>query len=286
MPRRPTIAALALAGLALILVTLPAQSQRLPAGPIVGTESRSQSVGYGNRGRMLHSAQLEPTEILRLKNASHAYGTQEMVDLLMWASREVERHHPSSSLLVGDISRERGGRLRPHRSHRAGRDVDIGFYLTDAAGEPATDLNRFVRLRANGRGGTRDGRVFEFDDARNWALVSALMAQDRVPIQYVMVVRPFKERLLAEGRRQNAPQWLLDRVEEAVGPRRTRGSRRSQSYGTHDSHFHVRIYCDASDRPRCKDKPPFWPWVDYPAAEEEPPARPRRRRARRRRTSS
>jgi len=264
------------------VVALPVESQRLPPGPVT-QPSRSHSIGYGNRGRLLHSVALEPTDLVRVRNATHAHGTQELVDLIHWASREVERRYPGGMLVVGDLSRTRGGRLRPHRSHRAGRDVDISFYLKDAAGEPATDLNRFVRLRANGKGGTRDGRVFEWDDERNWALVSALMGQDRVPVQYLMCVRPFKERLLEEGRRQHAPAWLMRRVEEAVGPRRTRGSRRSLSYGTHDSHFHMRVYCAGDDRPRCKDKPPFWDWIDYPEV-EEPPAPPRRQRRRSRRS--
>ena len=31
-------------------------------------------------------------------------------------------------LVVGDMSAEHGGYLRPHRSHQSGRDVDLGFY--------------------------------------------------------------------------------------------------------------------------------------------------------------
>lgn len=281
--RWPTTIALALAGVSIAGILVRVEGQRMPAGPAIATETRSRSIGYTNRGRLLNSVELEPSDLIRLKNPNANYGTQEMVDLIRWAAREVERHHPGSSLLVGDISRTRGGRLRPHRSHRAGRDADIGFYLTDEEGAPAT-VPRFVRLARTGKGTThRDETVYEFDDVRNWAFVSALMGQDAVPVQYIMAIAPLKTRLMEEGRRQNAPQWLLDRVEQAVGPRHTRGRGRRRSYGTHDSHFHIRIYCTGEDRPRCRDQPPFWPWVNYPAAEDDSASRMRRRRSRARR---
>jgi penicillin-insensitive murein endopeptidase len=284
LPHPTTIAALTLAGLGLAAIVVPAEGQRMPAGPARAEESRSLSLGYASRrGRLRHSAALEPSDLIHVRNPSTRYGTREMVDLLVWAASEVERRHPGSAMLVGDISRRRGGRLRPHRSHRAGRDVDVGFYLLDEDGDPYTDHNHFIRLRADGKGQTRDGTVVQWDDARNWAFVAALMGQDAVPVQYVMAVRPLKERLMEEGRRQGAPAWLLRRVEEAVGPRRTRGSRRSRTYGTHDSHFHVRIYCSADDRPRCRDRQPIWDWVNYPAVEADRGAAARRRRSRARR---
>jgi len=280
--RWPTTIALAIAGVAIAGALVQVEGQRMPAGPAIAAETRSHSIGYTNRGRLLRSAELEASDLIRLKNPNANYGTQEMVDLIQWAAREVERHHPGASLLVGDISRSRGGRLRPHRSHRAGRDADIGFYLRDGDGAPAA-VPRFVRLNRHGKGTTRnDETLYEFDDVRNWAFVSALMGQDAVPVQYIMVIAPLKDRLMEEGRRQGAPQWLLDRVEQAVGPRHTRGSRR-RSYGTHDSHFHIRIYCTGEDRPRCRDKPPFWPWVNYPAVEDDSASRMRRRRSRARR---
>lgn len=280
--RWPMFLALVLAGVALLGVLVTAEGQRMPAGPAIADQTRSRSIGYTNRGRLLRSAELEPSALIRIKNPNARYGTEELVELIRWSAAEVERHHPGGSLLVGDISRPRGGRLRPHRSHRAGRDVDIGFYLVDEEGAPA-EVPRFVRLGASGKGVARpSGATVEFDDARNWAFVAALMGQDAVPVQYIMVIRPLKERLMAEGARQGAPQWLLDRVEQAVGPRRTRGRRRS-SYGTHNSHFHIRIYCTGEDRPRCRDKPPFWPWVNYPAVEDDSASRMRRRRSRARR---
>lgn len=247
--------------------------------PQPDTPSRSRSVGRTNRGRLLRGVLFETSPTAHAKNDATRYGTQEFVNLLTWAIAQVDEAAPGSRFLLGDISRQRGGRLRPHRSHRVGRDADVGFYLLDSEGEPAMN-NRFIPLRRNGTGNDRRAqRELKFDDVRNWHLIAALMGQDVVPVQYIMVISPLKERLLAEGARQGAPAWLLHRVREAVGPRRT-GRGRAARYGTHNSHFHIRIYCDQDDRPRCVDSPPYWDWIHRP-----PPPRATRRTRRRRRGS-
>ncbi|HJL01164.1 MAG TPA: penicillin-insensitive murein endopeptidase [Polyangiaceae bacterium LLY-WYZ-15_(1-7)] len=250
-------------------------------GPSTPERTRSRSVGRTNHGWILRSAQLESDDHVRVRHPGHAHGVQELVDLLAWAAGEVARAHPGSVMHVGDLSKRRGGRLRPHRSHRAGRDADIGFYLKGNDGEPLMP-RRFIEMNHAGKGTDRSGTVYHFDDARNWAFVAALVGQDVVPVQYVMCVQPLKERLMAEGRRQGAPEWLLARVEQVVGPRHT-GRGRRRRYGTHDSHFHIRIYCPRDDRPRCRDSAPFWDWVDRSTLEPERRRRTRRRRVRRRR---
>jgi penicillin-insensitive murein endopeptidase len=219
---------------------------------------------------------VEPSPTLRVRNPSQAYGTEELVALITWAAEEVARQHPGSSLNVGDLSRERGGRIRPHRSHRVGRDADLGFYLVDGQSGAPAEARHFVALPRGAKGTDRQGGSFAFDDARNWTLIAALVSQDVVPVQYIMVIAPLKERLLAEGRRRGASPELLARVEAVVGPQRS--GRGRFAYDSHDSHFHVRIYCAPDDRPACVDTAPFHPWVSREAVE---PPRPQRARARR-----
>ena len=253
-----------------------------PAGPPAAygpprheEPSESESVGASNSGRLDHGVSLPSSDRIHVRNDTNRYGTQELVDLLVWAEERVNAEAPGSRLLVGDLSKRRGRRLRPHASHRVGRDVDVGFYLHDARGAPALN-DHFVRLQRTGVGvERRSERELKWDDERNWLLIAAILGQDVVPVQYVMVIEPLHARLLEEGRRRGAPQWLLDRITEAAGPRRT-GRGRFARYGTHDSHFHVRIYCDANDS-RCRDKPPFWDWIQQPAPE---PTTARRRRSR------
>jgi LysM repeat protein len=66
----------------------------------------------------------------RVVSRSRSWGTFLTVTRLMEVFAEHARRYPEAApLLVGDISRKGGGFLRPHRSHRRGRDVDIRFPL-------------------------------------------------------------------------------------------------------------------------------------------------------------
>jgi len=58
-----------------------------------------------------------------------------MVRSLRDAFAAMHRYWPGRHpLIVGNLSRLGGGRLHPHKSHRAGRDIDIGY--------PTRDVNR------------------------------------------------------------------------------------------------------------------------------------------------
>lgn len=224
-------------------------------GLVFARETASRSVGNSSRGRLRHSVSLRPAPHLRIKNEQTSHGTEELVRLIDWAATRVTRRHPGAQLLVGDLSRERGGRFRPHRSHRSGRDADIGFYLTDTEGNPVV-ARRFVRIGRNLSGSTPDGMEVRFDLARNWELVAALLGQDVVPVQYMMVVQRLKDALMNYGREHGASETLLARAEEALGPRSAGG--RGDS---HYSHFHVRIFCPIDDRETCRDRGPVWDWL-------------------------
>ena len=221
----------------------------------IGPESPSRSVGTTSGGRLRGAARLTASPTLRFKNEQTRFGTLELVRLVEWSAEQVERAHPGAQLNVGDLSRERGGRLRPHRSHRAGRDADLGFYLRTSEGAPIGAAH-FVNIGRDQRGHLRDGTEVHFDLARNWALVAALLGQDRVPVQYVMVVERLKRALIDYGRAHGAAPELLARAEEALGPRSAGG--RGDS---HYSHFHVRIYCAIDDREVCRDQQPLWSWL-------------------------
>lgn len=257
----------------------PAQTDEPPRH----TKTKSRSIGRTNAGRLSHGVALRASAHVHVRVPRNAHGTQEMIDLLEWAAGRVAAQHPGSVLNVGSISRARGGRMRPHRSHRAGRDADVGFYLRNAqTGDPAVPPH-FITMNRSGKGSARNVG-YSFDDARNWSLIEALMGQDVVPIQYIMVVMPLRERLLAEGERRGASPELLARVREVVGPRRT-GRGRWARYGTHDSHFHIRIYCSGEDRPRCRDNPPYWDWITVPRESSMRSSMRRRRRSMRARSS-
>lgn len=60
-----------------------------------------------------------------------AYGTKETVDGISKAIERVHANFPGTQPIpIGHISSKHGGYLPVHKSHQAGRDVDLGYYFT------------------------------------------------------------------------------------------------------------------------------------------------------------
>ncbi|MCB9598200.1 MAG: penicillin-insensitive murein endopeptidase [Sandaracinaceae bacterium] len=224
--------------------------------------SPSASVGVPDRGRLRDGRPLGETAHLfvRVSRRAANFGTAELVGLIERAADAVYEALPGPKLVVGDLSRLRGGRNPPHRSHQSGRDADIGFYLLDGSGQ-STQPDRFVSLRRDGCGTVREDR-FCFDTPRNWALLASMVQDEGAQVQYVLIAPDIRRRLLEEGARQGAPAELVDRVSLVTEPH-------SGSH-SHRSHFHVRIYCPVDDRPACIDEPPYHPWYEGAPAPPTP----------------
>lgn len=219
---------------------------------IVG-HSRSISMGGANSGLLRRGVAMPRDPALRVISAARGehFGTAELVTLIVAGAHAVAASAPGSQLVVGDLSREGGGRIRPHRSHRSGRDVDLGFYVVDSQGRPLPAGPGFVPM-TNQLIGPHRGGLFGFDVARNWTLIETLLSHPEVHPQYIFVANPIVAALLAHARRRHVSAEILQRAEAVV--RQPRGS-------PHRSHFHVRIFCPRDDVPTCEDDPPFYPWV-------------------------
>ena len=78
------------------------------------------------------------------------WGRPHVVRLLANAFRESYKRWPQRHPAVaGSLSRLGGGKLHRHKSHRAGRDIDIGYYTTQSErtmwGRPALDAIDYER---------------------------------------------------------------------------------------------------------------------------------------------
>ena len=63
----------------------------------------------------------ESPTILEVWRPNRAYGTPELIDALQIAAQEMEWMLPEAEpIVVGDLSKKRGGVLQGHRSHRGG----------------------------------------------------------------------------------------------------------------------------------------------------------------------
>ena len=187
------------------------------------------------------------------------FATLEVAALLARAARTVSTALPGGSpLVIGDISSEQGGPLRRHASHTSGRDVDLLFYVTDAAGA-AAPADRFRRFDGDGRCAD-PGCDLRLDVPRTWWLVRTLLASQEPAVQYLFVAEPLRQRLLAWARAHGEHPQLLRRARAAL--------RQPTDAAPHDDHLHLRTYCAPGDRraatdggAACLDAGPRWPWV-------------------------
>lgn len=221
-------------------------------------EQRSVSRGFPWHGHLERGMHLDEDHVIRhldeYREHDRFWGTWQLVQLVRRAATRVAERFPGSRLSIGELSGPRGGRIVGHNSHRNGRDIDIGFYMIDDdTGAQATPPTFVPIFRKSGLVYYAGGR-YHFDDARNWTLLSKLIDDDDARVQYVFVLGSLQRRLLAYAEKIGAPAALITRA-RAVLLEPTEGNR-------HQSHFHVRIYCPAEDRPGCYDKPPYFPW--YP----------------------
>lgn len=232
--------------------------------------ARPTSLGRANDGRLVGGVPL-PVRGPGFRQARPGertrYGLPRVVAALTRAAEEVARRHPGTApLRIGDLSYREGGRHPRHGSHRSGRDVDLVFYLTDAAGRSRRGrgwLGFDVHgVAADDRMGA--GALFFFDEARNWTLVRTLLSDDAGPVQWIFVANPIKARLLAYGRLHEPDRELLLRAAWVL--------HQPSSGNPHADHFHVRWLCTAEERALgCRDVGPIWPWL---RKAHEKPARP------------
>jgi murein endopeptidase len=194
------------------------------------TESRSESVGKPNDGYLRHGREMprEGTGFYR-KNDRAPFGTDEAIAIVLWACSEMVRLYPGTvPAVIGNLSKEGGGRLKPHKSHRAGRDVDIGYYFNE---------NQFVR-------GFTDATPDTMDAEKVWTLVELFLSTYQV--EYIFIDQTLQEPLFEEALRRGWTESELEEIFEApLGARPKHGLIR-HSRG-HKHHLHVRFKCDKSD---------------------------------------
>ena len=192
--------------------------------------SRSQSVGKASKGRLKQGLQMPRRgDGFVRKNDKAAWGTEETVALLTWAAAEMTRRYPGTvPVVMGDLSSEEGGRLRPHLSHQSGRDADVGYYFL---GNPK--LSHF-------RTATRE----DLDVEKTWTFLELLISTGQV--QYLFVDHRFHKLLFKQA---VAMGWTDEEArslfEAPIGKAKRSGIIRH--IPGHKHHVHVRFRCPEGD---------------------------------------
>ena len=177
-----------------------------------------------SRGPALTAAvPMPPGKGYYLKNPDESWGTARTIRALRAAFAAFREKHPESAdIVLGDISLPKGGYFPPHRSHRDGRDVDIGLMATQNR-----RLTHFARL---------DHRTL--DREKTWDLVEALLETGEVEL--ILLDRSHQRLLHRVAKRRGYSEQRLSRLFQWPRSRRTRVGLIRHARG-HDDHLHVRF---------------------------------------------
>ena len=230
---------------------------RLPAGTIIGPkrpkssprdlnsagpprcanskDGLSRSVGRATRGSLENGCLLAQRGAGWIRRNAAGWGTDRTVGILQWALAEVGRLHSGTvPVIVGALSREHGGKLRPHRSHQSGRDIDVGYYASNNVALP--------RFRPMSSG--------NIDVDKTWTLIGALLHTGWV--HYVFIDYNLQALMVRYLEEQGADAQTLARVFQYPAGRRAKRGIIRHARG-HADHFHVRFLCISDDGDDCVD---------------------------------
>lgn len=156
-----------------------------------------------------------------VRNSGRAWGTFLAVTRLVEVLSAHQLKYPKGApIRVDDLSRKGGGYLRPHLSHRTGRDVDIRYPLT---------IKTSGYIRANAR---------TLDVPRAWALIHAFLKTKDVV--YVFVEYKLQKVLYQRAQQLKVPKDKLKKWFQYPRSKRSMTGIIRHEPG-HDTHLHVRF---------------------------------------------
>ncbi|MEZ4375776.1 MAG: penicillin-insensitive murein endopeptidase [Polyangiaceae bacterium] len=180
------------------------------------------SIGGPSSGVLVGGERMPEDAEWKLVDPARAYGTRETCDFLAHAIHKVNRELPGGHpLYIGHISAKSGGHLNPHKSHQAGRDVDISFYYQ---GE---DAARWYKR------GTADN----LDLPRTWSFVRALISD--TDVEMILIDHSIQKLLYDYAQSIGEDQTWLDNVFHGQA-----GKQRALILHApgHATHIHIRFY--------------------------------------------
>lgn len=190
-----------------------------------------RSVGLPHRGKLVDGVQLPEHPLWVRGNPDHLWASAHAIRVVHRAF-EVLRGELgyTSGLLIGSMSKRKGGRMPPHRSHQSGRDVDIRLPLRPGLGK------------------TKAPTADQIDWYATWAMIEAFVRTGE--IEAVFLNEAHHGRLYEAARAMGVPR---ERVHEVVRWPAWKGGAAPvvQHADGHNAHLHVRVRC-GSDEPKCE----------------------------------
>ncbi|WP_106088602.1 penicillin-insensitive murein endopeptidase [Enhygromyxa salina] len=196
------------------------------------------SSGHPNRGRIKGElCQLpEIPELYTRRFDRIAHGSSHAIELIVTAFANF-RHDSGykGEILIGSISRPRGRRFPPHRSHQSGRDVDIRLpllpWFETMVGPPPEQV----------------------DWRATWGLIDAFLATGQVSM--IFLDHKLQRHLYYAAMSLGVSAEELDEVITWPLRQGTKGKKIIRHSSGHDGHIHVRMKC-GPDEPECRTRKP------------------------------
>ncbi|MCZ7584781.1 MAG: penicillin-insensitive murein endopeptidase [Deltaproteobacteria bacterium] len=182
------------------------------------------SVGAASGGRLVNGVKMTSSPGLRVRVGHNNFGTPETIAALRYAVAKVKTQYPEAhDLLIGDISRPGGGRLKRHRSHQSGRDVDVSYYYKNGWQPTAF----------------QEASASNLDVKKTWTFVEALMEDNKT--EYIFIDNRIQKLLYnyVKYKLKAPPSYLETVFSYPNGSSRTALIRHARG---HSNHMHVRFW--------------------------------------------
>jgi murein endopeptidase len=195
----------------------------------------TMSIGAPNKGRLRAGIPLPEGDHWRLREfRPRGFGAKHTIGALLTAFRTYGTEHPEGpAIRLGEISRRTGGRVKPHVSHRSGRDVDIGYVMKSS---PLDDEHYWRRASAK-----------TLDAAKTWTLIKSLVATGQV--QRIFISAKLQRVIAQEAAKELSPEEV-NLMFDAVNPDPRVLTLVAHEHG-HMDHMHVRFKCESGNI-RCR----------------------------------
>lgn len=169
-------------------------------------------------------------EHFAIQRPYRGWGKPLLVDAIRTAVHATQRQSPlGTQLVVGDLSKEGGGCLPPHKSHRGGVDADVGFYM------------RGAHQRKWLGGATAE----TLDADRTWQLLRAFISTAR--LQFAFIDYHLHQPLYEAALRAGEPEEHLRAWFQWPRPIENAHETMIRHLAGHDNHMHVRFICEGED---------------------------------------
>ena len=192
-------------------------------------EVQSGSVGTSNKGRLSNGEQLPKGNGYYRRKPHNEYGTNLTISHIITVMAKYDaKFKKAPRFAIGDISSEKGGKLKPHKSHQSGRDVDIGY--VDSNGK---DLQSFEKMNAD-----------TLDVEKNWYVIKEFV--DTGDVEYIFVDYKLQKLLYDYAKKKGVKSSYLSRVFQYPNGKNNRRGVIRHARG-HNDHMHIRFTCPKND---------------------------------------